>query len=761
MDYPLAFRKFVTSQYLYSGIRTTAAVLIPAIILYEYDVLATMISIPLGAMITSLADNPGPPQHRRNAMLVSLGLNLMLIIISGFTKHSPLLIGIELIVFGLLLSLIGIFGARANGIGLTSLILFTLSLDPKHGLQNIAYQAAFFLTGGLWYMLLSTVLYQIRPYLPVQQLLGECLMETAQYLRTRAELYKPGINFPDVYARLFTQQVAIHKHHQDLREMILATRRFINESTNKSRGIMMLFLDSVDLLESIMTAQHEYDQLQKDFGDTHILKIFAGNVELLADTVHQIGLSLQEGMGIRINRELLEARFLESNEAFEALRSAQLRKRGNVEAFIRLRHILHRLQDLTQRVKRLSLYAAFDKEMLKEKRPDVDLQQFRPHQEINLDLFRSNFTLKSSAFRNSIRQAIALLIGYLVSFFFELGHGYWILLTIATIMRPAFSLAKERNINRLLGTLAGAVAGFGLLFLTNDNTVLFSIMILSMIIGYGAIKINYGLGIAGITIYLLVSFHYLDPFGLQEVLQDRIIDTVIGSVIAYLVSLLVLPNWEREQINMEISNTLTSNRNYFEAAARFFRGNAPEQTEYKIARKEAFVALANLSDLLQRMISEPKSKRQNLELYHQLVTATHMLTSHIAGLAHYGKSLGSHYQQQEFEPMIKIILRQFKKALRIQDPDDPETVAPDSSIPINKKVLKLLEQRKLELESGQFSMARETRQTMTDLKIITDQFRLISSTLGDEIKILSKLYGNGQPGHPAEQHPITMDKVAG
>src|SRR5690606_5976682 len=182
-----------------------------------------------------------------------------------------------------------------------------------------------------------------------------------------------------------------------------------------------------------------------------------------------------------------------------------------------------------QRVKRLSLYAAYDKELLKTKIPDLDLGQFRPHQEINLTLFRSNFTLKSLAFRNSLRLAIALLIGYLISGLFFIGHGYWILLTIVTIMRPAFSLAKERNIARLLGTFAGALVGFGFLYFTDESSMLFPFMILAMVVGYGSIKINYGLGIAGITIYLLLSFHYLDPFGLQEVLWDRIIDTVIGS----------------------------------------------------------------------------------------------------------------------------------------------------------------------------------------------------------------------------------------
>ena len=56
-----------------------------------------------------------------------------------------------------------------------------------------------------------------------------------------------------------------------------------------------------------------------------------------------------------------------------------------------------------------------------------------------------NITLKSSQFRHALRVTIAMLTGYFVSLFFPLGHGYWILLTIATILKPAYSISRRRN----------------------------------------------------------------------------------------------------------------------------------------------------------------------------------------------------------------------------------------------------------------------------------------------------------------------------
>src|SRR5690606_41853266 len=55
----------------------------------------------------------------------------------------------------------------------------------------------------------------------------------------------------------------------------------------------------------------------------------------------------------------------------------------------------------------------------------------------------------------------------------DLGHSYWILLTIIVILKPTFSLTRKRNFQRLIGTIAGALFGVLILFLFKDRTMLF------------------------------------------------------------------------------------------------------------------------------------------------------------------------------------------------------------------------------------------------------------------------------------------------
>jgi uncharacterized membrane protein YccC len=45
------------------------------------------------------------------------------------------------------------------------------------------------------------------------------------------------------------------------------------------------------------------------------------------------------------------------------------------------------------------------------------------------------------------------------------GRGYWILLTVIIILKPGYSLSKQRNIQRLIGTLVGVAIGWSILVL--------------------------------------------------------------------------------------------------------------------------------------------------------------------------------------------------------------------------------------------------------------------------------------------------------
>lgn len=728
MRYQLIFKKFITSQHLSTGINVTVAVVISGIILYNYNLLSIATGIPLGAMFVSLSDSAGPPKHRTNGMIAAILLNSLMVLIASASYQYPILAAIEIAVFGLVLSMGGIFGNRATNIGVLALIAFIIA--GSHVGQNPWQQALFYLIGGTWYGLFSLTSYKLRPYKAAEQLTGESLIEISNYLYTKGELYSKHANRDVIYPKLLQHQVTIQTLQNDIRELMFKTRAFVKESTDRSRRLMMIFLDSIDLFEQIMTSQQNYRQLHKDFDDTEILEQYHTNIKSIAHTLHLMGLAVQAGEYKNVNYHYHEE-VVKSKALFLQLRKEKLQP-NTIEPFIRLRHILFNLEKLSERLDRIAVYLN-KKEKIKNTTA-THAPQFITHQEFNTSLFFSNITLKSATFRHAIRVSLGLIIGYIISLFFTIGHSYWILLTVVSIMKPAYGVSRKRNLQRIGGTLTGGVIGFGMLYITQSHSIIFVTMLLSMALAYTFLRIQYFVSSAFITLYVLLSLYFLQGAN-ASVITDRVIDTVIGGVIAFICGYFIFPNWEKEKINEILHDAIKANKYYFGKATEYFTGKPPALLDYKLARKEAFLNLANLSDALQRMMSEPKHRQHAAKDYHQFAVTHHILTSYIASIAYYANQFTNKYDGIDFIPMVNIINQQFNNLLEADNANiDSDNT---SKFPFNKRVEKLLEQRRYELQSG--AATSVINKTLSEIKSITDQFMLIHAVLNDEIKIFNRI----------------------
>ncbi len=265
-------------------------------------------------------------------------------------------------------------------------------------------------------------------------------------------------------------------------------------------------------------------------------------------------------------------------------------------------------------------------------RSPEELNKFVSHQDFDTKVLRDNLTSNSSIFRHSVRVALMCLIGYLVSKLFPFGHhSYWILLTILVILKPAFSLTKQRNFQRLIGTLCGGIAGALILIYVDDQTALFVFLLIFMICAYSFQRLNYVVSVLFMTPYTLILFSFLGE-GNLAVAQERIIDTFVGSFIALASTYIVLPNWEFHQLRNYMRQILVANYKYLYAAAEQLTGKNFDITAYKLVRKDVYVSSANLGSAFQRMLSEPKSKQQNHKEIHKFVVLNHILSSYIATL---------------------------------------------------------------------------------------------------------------------------------
>lgn len=641
------YTSFFSTHSFYEGVRITVGIMVPVLVAARYDEIGWGLAMALGALCVSITDNAGPLHHRINGMGAALGFILVTSLITGFALPYTWLLMILLGVFAFFFSWIGVFGNRAASIGTSVLVAITLQLteSPLGVWGNALLTAA----GGIWYFLLSMALYRIRPYKLAQQVLGECITGTADFLELKAGFYFPDADNDKLYNELLKVQAEVHNKQELAREILFKTRSIVKESTHTGRVLVMAFLDAIDLFETILTSEQDYEKLQEHLSHTGILPHIGNLLKALSQYLKETGVAMQEGKTMT-KKEDLQLWFAGVEENYATIRHGHMNA-GNAEYFSGLRHILDGIADLLTKIDRLTIYTTYDRKLKNNRK--VDYQRFVEPSYINGSILIDNISFQSNIFRYSLRMAVTIMLGYALSLYLPLGHSYWILLTIVVILKPAFALTRQRNNERLLGTLAGGIAGVLVLISTQKTGLLLFILITCMIGAFSLMRIRYWISVALLTLYVLVAMYLLNPGDYTPLFTDRLLDTFIGSLIAISFSRIIPPIWERDQLKPLLVKAIETNREYFGYIAEAFWGKPVSVTQYKWYRKETYVALANLSEAFQRMLNEPKSRQQAGEFLHPLIVTCHVLASRIATLSAYSRRSGILFEKEPLNGMIQ------------------------------------------------------------------------------------------------------------
>ena len=692
------YKNFFNGRYLSEGVRITAGIALPALIMGYLNMLPIGIVMSLGALCVSISDSPGPVRHRFNGMLYCNLLISIVVIIICYASPFPILLVAAILIFGFLFSMLTIYGVRISSIGIAALLIMILTLENNlHGIK-IWTNALYILAGGTWYMIFSLTLYTIRPYRIIQQILGDLIIEISDYLKLRGDFYVSKPDYEKTYHALLQQQVKIQAQQSLLSDLLFKTRTIVKESTHKSRVLLKIYVDVTDLFESIMTSFQDYKILHEHFDETKILEKVGTHILSLTEEMKDIGLAVKSGIkSVASDKNLADAK--EITALFESLRQHYMNKE-NLDNFISLGRIVNNVQYLTEKINGLHYYTSYDKKIKKAGKDAIEQSDYTESQDIRPAIFFNNLNLQSNVFRHSIRVTVALFAGYIVSLIFNIGHSYWILLTIVVILKPAYSLTKKRNTDRLIGTLLGIFLGATLIYFIKDKTVLLVIMLVFMIVSYSFIRTNYFITVLAMTPYLVIFFHFLYPSVLRILLTDRIIDTAIGSAIAFVASIFFIPAWEHTAIRSFMVKMINADMEYYSLISNAFVSNdAIEMKEFKNVRRNLLTALANVSDAFNRMLSEPKRFQKSAENVHRFVVLNHLLTAHFATLSYYLNIKANSFRSVDLIPVIEHTQYSFISAAHSLELKEGEPIKADrlSINKLNSHAIDLLENRRKEI----------------------------------------------------------------
>jgi uncharacterized membrane protein YccC len=208
-------------------------------------------------------------------------------------------------------------------------------------------------------------------------------------------------------------------------------------------------------------------------------------------------------------------------------------------------------------------------------------------------------TLASGESRSfAVRLALCMGIAEIARQNVPTQRPYWVLLTVAIVLKPDFGSVFTRAIQRGVGTLLGVLLGSALLvFLPRSPWLLVAMAAFAAVLPW-ARSANFGLFSVFQTPLIILLLDMTLPSG-PGLIGARLVDTLIGCGIVLVVGYLLWPQTWRAPLDEALRDAAVALDAFVEAA---FTGDS---TERRRARRRNYRALTELQTQLQRRLAEP------------------------------------------------------------------------------------------------------------------------------------------------------------
>ncbi|MDI1303355.1 MAG: FUSC family membrane protein [bacterium] len=689
-------RKFTDSTYFNNALKVTIAAVIPVLLFSFLGNFEMGFTIALGAFFTYPSDIPSSLKHKINGVLVTAflvaGLNLLVNIMHPYSWiFYPFL---ALLIF--LISMLSVYEKRATAVSFSALLAVSLAFAHLHtGLEMIEY-SGLILVGGLFYLLISLIFHYLSPHRYIELEIAECIKLTAKYLKLRGDLWTINADKKAIIEKQLHLQVELNTIRQNIREVLISSHT-TSGSSNQNRKMLIVFISLIEILELALSTSFDHDKLHQKFDDhPKVLLTYQSLAYNLAASLKQVYKSVQNRTKYVSKHNLLGD--LNALQIAITEYENDLGKIAASEGVFMLTTMLQYGEKQVEKIKIVERAFTLAINSLDFKGKDKDLEKFLTPQYYPLSTLIENLSFSSTIFRHSLRLTITILIGFIIGNVLPFHNVYWILLTIIVIMRPGYGLTKQRSFHRIFGTILGGLIAFGVLTFIHNSIVISIFSILCMLLGFSFTQTNYKVSATFVTMYIVFIYGILTP-NISDVIQYRILDTIVGAALAFFANHFLWPSWEFLNIPIYLEKSIKANENYLKEISILYNKKGTISTSYRLARKNAFIEIGNLMASFQRMIQEPKSKQKQLPQVYKLAILNHSLLSSSASLGTYIQSHKTTSASEAFNVVVDTVIKNLDNAISLlkNDSDIKESL-PKEDLAMRFTELKNI--REKELKAG-------------------------------------------------------------
>jgi uncharacterized membrane protein YccC len=699
----VAARRIALSSYVANGLVAALGLLVISALVQVLLGPAASAAAAVGVIVATPADQPAPRHGKFTQLLPTLLIGAPLFLATSLLRHDVLGLGVLLVVTTFLAFLGAAWGKRGLPVSFSVMfaMIFALAAPVPATLHGALAEVEAFALGGALYVVWGTLANSLLNSRYRVLTLSDSLRSVATLMRTQ------GLHFTmPVEAQQRTALVGrLMKLQAGLADQLQTARNILLESPTTERRTQLagMLLRVLDMRDHLVACALDLDALRSVPELQDLLASLGTEIQALAGDVD----ALAEDM--MVGRE--PAAFVHDRPPLAAA-AARAPAPAGADLHAPAPQLLagalaRRVGYLHDEVVRLVALARG------ERTADLELvrtawQLFVSPTRWSLRPFLAIWRWDAPPLRHAIRAALAIGVGYAIGVALPWGsHEYWILLTIAVVLRGSLAQTLERRNSRVAGTLFGCALAGALLYAHAPAAVLLVVVAAGQGVAHAFALQRYLITAIAATVLALVQAHLLNP-GTSAVFEvaERVADTLLGTAIAWVFSY-VLPSWERTQIRSLVARTLAAQAKHAQLALALGQPGAlatESELGWRLARREAYDSLSALVQAIQRALSEPRAVRPPLPELERVLAHGYQLLAQLTAiktmLLQRRERLNFEQLQAPLEQATRAIQATLAREAPQAEPDGHEDPLPMLELPESEEDLSPWVLRRLRLALG-------------------------------------------------------------
>ena len=234
--------------------------------------------------------------------------------------------------------------------------------------------------------------------------------------------------------------------------------------------------------------------------------------------------------------------------------------------------------------------------------------------------------------KQAIKTGLAGLIAYTIYAHFHLREGYWAVFSALIVTQANLGASWQSALYRTIGTTAGALSAALLAALIGIGPIRSGILLFLLAAFFAYLTIRHAsFSTAGFTVALVLFFSHSHEY--WQLAWDRVLYTVMGALIAFVVGVLVWPIRAREGLKAKIAILLQDLARLTTLVTRGALTGNVEEGELEELGRTITQRRRAITQGLEEARSEPARSRFDHDAYVSFVEGLDHIRLHVLGMS--------------------------------------------------------------------------------------------------------------------------------